>query len=218
MSQQKPADRPTAYRGASALIGGAIVVLFCLGGAIDLLVEAGTANILTVAVMAFVAALALTYGVYPAAFSHEDRLVVRNPFRTIALPWSAVTDITATLSFIVYTEPKRFTVWAIPVSLRDRRRAERAQARDLMRAQRAKDGAAPDAARVTPKRFDDPLSRLTFADQALAEMADRREARQSRLKSAAAPEDALAVSIRWSWPTLALVIAATTFVVLAATV
>ena len=112
-------EKPTVYRGPAALIGGALVVLFCGFGAIDLLIESGTQDLVAAAILTLVAVLAALYGVYPAAFAWNDRLVVRNPFRTIDLPWDAVTDLSARLSFMAHTEHRDFTVWAIPVSLRE---------------------------------------------------------------------------------------------------
>jgi hypothetical protein len=174
----RPAEKPTAYRGAAALIGGVLVMLFCGIGAIDLLVESGTRDLIGASILLLVAVLATLYGVYPVAFAWQDRLVVRNPFRTIVLPWSAVTDLSARLSFIAHTENRRFTIWAIPVSLRDRRKAERQRLRDLSQAQRlARRGVSREL--LQPSRGSrpvDPVHRLSFADQAIEEMNARREA------------------------------------------
>jgi hypothetical protein len=172
----QPAEKPTVYRGAPALIGGALVALFCGIGAIDLIVESGSRDLIGASILLLVAVLAALYGVYPAAFAWTDRLVVRNPFRTIELPWTAVTDLSARLSFIAHTETRRFTIWAIPVSLRERRRADRHRLRDLSHAQRAaKRGLSGDLFEPT-RRSVDPITRMSFADQAIAEMNARREA------------------------------------------
>jgi hypothetical protein len=184
-------EKPTVYRGAAALIGGAVVLLFCGFGAIDLLVESGTQDLVAAAILTLVAVLAGLYGVYPAAFSWTDRLVVRNPFRTIVLPWDAVTDLSARLSFVAHTEASQFTVWAIPVSLRERRRAERHHLRDLSQAQRlAKRGVSADMLQTRPRRPYDPAERLSFADQAMDEMDARREAyaMQARFRAQAAQQ------------------------------
>jgi hypothetical protein len=174
----QPAEKPTAYRGAGSLIGGGLITLFCGFGAIDLAVEAGTRDLTGVSILTLVAVFAALYGVYPAAFAWQDRLVVRNPFRTIELPWSAVTDLSAGLSFIAHTETRRFTVWSIPVSLRDRRKSERQRLSELAQTQRAaKRGVARDLVQPTrPRRPVDPIDRLSFADQAIEEMNARREA------------------------------------------
>jgi hypothetical protein len=189
------AEKPTVYRGPAALIGGALVVLFCGFGAIDLLIESGTQDLVAAAVLTLVAVLAGLYGVYPAAFAWNDRLVVRNPFRTIELPWDAVTDLSARLSFIAHTESRRFTVWAIPVSLRERRRSERHRLRDLSQAQRlAKRGVPAEMLQSRSRRSYDPVERLSFADQAIEEMNARREAYavQARFKAKEAEQAAAA--------------------------
>ncbi|MBS2961767.1 PH domain-containing protein [Actinocrinis puniceicyclus] len=188
-------EKPTVYRGAAALIGGAAVVLFCGLGSIDLLVESGTRDLVAAAVLMLVTVLAGLYGVYPVAFSWTDRLVVRNPFRTVVLPWDTVTDLSARLSFVAHTETRQFTVWAIPVSLRERRRAERHRIQELSYAQRmAKRGVSADMLQSRPRRPQDPAERLSFADQAIAEMNARREAHQvqARFKAKATQEAAAA--------------------------
>ncbi len=177
------AEKPTVYRGFGALIGGALVTLFCLGGAIDLIAQEGSVDLVGAAILFLVAALAFAYGVYPAAFAHEDRLVVRNPIRTITLPWSAVTNLTAKLSFIAHTEKTRYTVWSVPVSLRDRRKIERARLRDLTRQQRedarSRRRGAPMGQYVMdggPARRGggfEAVEKMSFADQAVSEMNDR---------------------------------------------
>jgi len=130
-------EKPTVYRGPGAVFGGALVFLFCLGGGFDLIIEEGTVDLPGASVMFLVAALAFAYGVYPAAFSGQDALVVRNPLRTITIPWGIVTKLSAQLSFIAFTTTQRYTVWAVPVSIRDRRKAERARLREISRPRRS---------------------------------------------------------------------------------
>ena len=173
------ADKPTSYRGPGAVLGGGIVFLFCLGGGLDLLIEEGTVDMPGASVMLLVAALSFAYGVYPAAFSGPDALVVRNPLRTVTIPWGIVTKLGAQLSFIAFTTTQRYTVWAIPVSIRDRRKAERIKMRDAYRQPRPGDkpirvpGLSLGASRPTPTR---DIDKLAYADQAVSEMNARREA------------------------------------------
>ena len=179
-----PAGKPTVYRGPLALAGGVIVLLFCVAGAIDLIAEVGTADLPGAAGLLLGGALSFAYGVYPAAFSNDEALVVRNPLRTIELPWGAVTRLSAQLSFIVHTAHRRFTVWAVPVSVRDRRKADRAmykeksrQRREEQRAQRGGMGGGMGGfgfgnARSNPGA---DIERLSYADQAMNEMTARRE-------------------------------------------
>jgi hypothetical protein len=227
-------EKPTVYRGAAALIGCALATLFCGIGAADLIIESGTRDLTGAAILLLVAVVSGIYGVYPAAFSWSDRLVVRNPFRTIELPWSAVTELSARLSFIAHTERGRFTIWAIPVSLRERRKADRHRVRDLNQAQRAaRRGLSADLFQPSQGKRTDPIEHLSFADQAITEMNAKREAYavQARLRakadsakadsaqadstssdSAVAEQASADVAtsanvavVRWTWPSFALV-------------
>lgn len=223
----QPSEKPTAYRGAAALIGGGLVLLFCGFGSIDLMVESGTRDLVGAAILMLVAVLAWLYGVYPAAFAWTDRLVVRNPFRTIELPWHVVEELSARLSFIAHTETARYTVWAIPVSLRERRRSERHRLRDLSQAQRAAQrGVSQDMFQPTRnRRPKDPVDLLSFADQAIAEMNSRREAHtvKARLIAKAASENPDAenaapmasISVRWFWPSFVLLGGSVIFLIVA---
>lgn len=225
---QEPADKPTVYRGPGALIGGGIVLLFCLAGAIDLLVEAGSADIVGAAVLLLVAALAFAYGVYPAAFSRDDALVVRNPLRTITLPWGAVTKLSAQLSFIAHTATQKFTVWAVPVSIRDRRKVERARLKELTRQHRADDrgsssrfgggfGAGLGAARSRPGA---DVERLSYADQATSEMNARREAflQRAGLTDAEPPATDEQPTLSWNLTTIVPILVTAVFLIVVAAV
>lgn len=190
-SSTSPGEKPTVYRGVGAILGGGLAVLFCLYGAIDLMVEAGAADLIGEAILILVVVLAFFFGVYPAAFSDQDGLLVRNPFRTIRLPWSSVTELSANLSFVAHTEGGRYTVFAIPVSLRDRRKADKQRLRTLAQAQREARrggvggrGAEPFGGFRAPRQ-DDHIERLAFADQAITEMNERRQAYAARMKVAA---------------------------------
>ena len=177
------------YRGGSAVVGGGIMAALSIAGAVDLVVEEGSADLIGSAVLLLVAAFAVVLGPYPAASSGEDGLRIRNPFRAIDLPWSTVTDVKAGLSFIAFTAQRKYTVWAIPVSLRDRRRAEKQRYRDLARQQRGasrglsgRGGAFGSMMSGGGGGSTDPSERLSFADQAVMEINARREAYAVRLK------------------------------------
>jgi hypothetical protein len=227
---QEPADKPTVYRGPGAVFGGAIVLVFCLGGSIDLLVEEGTTDMVGAAVMLLVAAFAFAYGVYPAAFSGSDALVVRNPLRTITLPWGAVTRLSAQLSYIAHTATQKYTVWAVPVSLRDRRKAERARLKEMARQhreeQRGQSRLAGGFGGSRSQRPGSDLDRLSYADQATSEMNARREAWLQRagitdpeiLEGGGAPATDERASLRWNPVSIAPIAAAVVFVIVAALV
>jgi Bacterial PH domain len=198
-----PAEKPTVYRGVAAILGGAVAALFCLYGAIDLAVEVGSPDLIGIAVLVLVAVLAAVFGIYPAAFSDDEGLRIRNPFRSILLPWSVVTDLSARLSFVAHTESTRFTVFAIPVSLRERRRADRQRLKAVAQAQRearrgigggAQNSLPFGAPRTRQRHHDEHIERLAFADQAIVEMNARRDAQAARAKVAAAKAAAAAAA------------------------
>ena len=88
-------EKPTTYRGAAALIGGALVVLFCGIGAIDLIVESGTQDLTGASLLLLVAVLAGLYGVYPAAFawSAKDKRSTGSYGRWPRLGWNRSGDM-----------------------------------------------------------------------------------------------------------------------------
>jgi hypothetical protein len=65
------------------------------------------------------------YTIWPCVRSNAERMIVRNPLRTVTLPWTEVESVTAALSVEVRTAEQKFQVWALPVSLRQRKRDSR---------------------------------------------------------------------------------------------
>lgn len=213
-------DRPTIYRSVSAVFGGSLIVVLCVAGIVDLLAN-GYLYWRLGACALLLAVLAFIFGPYPAAFSDAHRLVVRNPFRRIVLPWPRVTAAHAGLSMTVNDEDNRhYTVWSVPVSMRARRKVDRAQMRlatiarkEAARAQRASAG---DFEPSRPRRGGG--SRLggfggtgayggtggnehgdyAYADQAEQELEARRAACTD------ARDDTAPVEARWTWWTMAL--------------
>lgn len=220
----EPAEKPTTYRGPGAIIGGVIVLAFTLAGSIDLLVEEGAKDIVGAAIMLVVASLAFAYGVYPAAYSGRDSLVVRNPLRTITLPWGIVTKLAAQLSFIAFTSDTKFTVWAVPVSLRERRRAERNRLREMARQNRSPheerlsrsfNAAFRPNASNTPRA--DPIERQAYCDQALTEMNGRRDVwlDHAGLTRDDAPTGDVQPTVAWNPTTLVPIAATVVFLIIA---
>src|SRR5206468_1785221 len=94
------------------------------------------------AALVFVVPLVFAFTLRPAVFAGADRLRVRNPFRTITVPWGAVEGVRAAYSSEVFAGGKKYQLWAIPVSLRQRKKAVRQSAR----------GAAEDPYGRTPSK------------------------------------------------------------------
>lgn len=208
-----PLEKPTSYRTLGSLGTGALLVVF---GAIFLFAfglgsEKHPVGSMVGLLMIVCGAVG---GLYPAAFSHTDHLEIRNPFRRIEISWPRVESISARLSTVVETvaeegRARKFTIWAIPVSMHERRKNDRAVAKKVrtVRAESAKQaagtgdiaGSAIGAAGYgRPKALrEDPVDSMAFADQAVVEMRDRQRLCTTSVEQAA-PTKAT-----WTWYTLA---------------
>lgn len=140
------------------------------------------------ALVAAPAVVAFTFR--PAVFADDDRIRIRNPFRTIVLPWGTVADVRASYSSELFTlSGAKYQLWAIPVSLRKRKSAARRQAR----------AAHDDPHGTTSVHADvtDSQSRVAPADQTIADLRELAERRSS------APEAQGEPQIRWAYELLA---------------
>jgi len=203
-STASPLEKPTSYRTVGSLVTGAVLVVF---GAFFLVSFGFSAEKHPVAAMVGVLMMVcgVVGGIYPAAFSHPEHLSIRNPFRRIDIAWPRIDAITARLSMEIETvaeagTARKFTIWAIPVSLRDRRKNDRTIAK---RTRSTKADAVNQAAGIggagygRPKSAgQDPLEHMAFADQAVAEMRDRQRACTTSVDKAAE------TSVRWTWYTV----------------
>ncbi|WP_461008732.1 PH domain-containing protein [Streptomyces capparidis] len=125
-----PVYAARAYRSTMAIITGVVMLaigVWLVGDAV--LHGEGMVPWLALAGLLLGAPLAIAFTLRPAVFASDDRLVVRNPFRTVTLPWAAVEDLRSGYSTEVFADGRRYQLWAIPVSLRQRKRAARRQAR-----------------------------------------------------------------------------------------
>ncbi|MEV8566915.1 PH domain-containing protein [Streptomyces sp. NPDC051322] len=137
MSPEQSKPQPTApvyadrvFRSLGGLAGGVLLLALALWLGIDALVSgAGQTPWLALAGLVTVVPLVSAFTLRPAVFANDDRLRVRNPFRTITLPWSCVEDIRASYSSEVFADGAKYQLWAVPVSLRRRKRANMQQLR-----------------------------------------------------------------------------------------
>jgi hypothetical protein len=207
------AEKPTSYRTVGSLGTGALLVVF---GAIFLFAfSLGSETHPVGAMIGLLMVVAgAVGGIYPAAFSHADRLSIRNPFRRIDISWPRVETISARLSTVVETvaeegKTRKFTIWAIPVSMHERRKNDRVVAKKVRsaRAESAKQAAGSGdiagsamggAGYGRPRTLrDDPVATMAFADQAVVEMRDRRRMCTTSMEKAAP------TTVTWTWYTLA---------------
>ncbi|MFE7120881.1 PH domain-containing protein [Streptomyces sp. NPDC057654] len=128
--QREPAYAERCYRSPAAI--GAGVLLLALGAwlGIDAVVRgSGRTPWLAVAGLVFLVPLVAAYTVRPAVWAGQDRIRVRNPFRTITLPWASVEGVRAGYSSEIFAGGAKYQMWSIPVSLRARKQASRRQVR-----------------------------------------------------------------------------------------
>ncbi|MEU8466732.1 PH domain-containing protein [Streptomyces sp. NPDC029006] len=137
-----PAAKDRVYRSPLGLTGGALLLVVVLWLGFDALFKGhGRTPWLALAAMILVLPLVIAYTLRPAVFANEDRLRIRNPFRVITLPWGEVAGLRSGFTNeVVARSGAKYQLWAVPVSLRARKKAAHRRQR-----------AAADAARgVTP--------------------------------------------------------------------
>ncbi|MGW0189623.1 PH domain-containing protein [Streptomyces sp. NPDC003362] len=119
------------YRSPAGIAGG--VLLLGLAGwlGIDAIVAGdGRTPWLALATLLLVVPLVTAFTLRPAVSANEDRLRVRNPFRVIVLPWGEIASLRSGYSNeVVAKSGTKYQLWAVPVSLRARKRAARRESR-----------------------------------------------------------------------------------------
>jgi len=201
-SEPEYADR--VHRSVPGIISGVML----LGIAGWLIVDAmisGTGRTPWVALAAapVFAFPVIAYTLRPAVLANDRRLLVRNPLRTINAPWAAVEGLKAGYSVELFTGGKKYQVWAVPVSLRQRKRAGRVAAR----------AAAAGERPVTERRLRPGESDPTraWSDQVVAQLQEQAD------RNAGRPEAAGEATVSWCWwiiaPTLVGLVALITLIV-----
>ncbi|OON74359.1 PH domain-containing protein [Streptomyces tsukubensis] len=163
----EPASPDRVFRSPAGLAGGALLLAICLWLGGDALIRGeGRTPWLALAALLCAVPLVIAYTLRPAVYANDQRLRVRNPFRTITLPWSAVASLRSGYSNEVLDHSgDKYQLWAIPVSLRGRKRAARRQAR----------AAAQDAAGHTSTLAHEAAPTRAVGDQAMSELRELAE-------------------------------------------
>ncbi|MEU3658362.1 PH domain-containing protein [Streptomyces sp. NPDC032940] len=137
---QSPAPQPSVpeykdrvYRSLAGIVGGVLLLALVAWLGIDAVVSGeGSTPWKALAAMLLIVPLAAAYTVRPAVFANEERLRIRNPLRVIVLPWDRVASLRSGYSNEVFDEAgTKYQLWAIPVSLRARKKAAQREERRL---------------------------------------------------------------------------------------
>ncbi|WP_217551128.1 PH domain-containing protein [Streptomyces sp. GbtcB6] len=138
-----PLVKDRIYRSPQALIGGVLLLAIVGWLGIDALFRGGGRTPwLALAALILIVPLVVAFTLRPAVFAGEDRLRVRNPFRVITLPWGEIASLRSGYSNeVIVKSGAKYQLWAIPVSLRSRKKAARRTAKAQADAQRGRPGA-----------------------------------------------------------------------------
>ncbi|QNP64936.1 PH domain-containing protein [Streptomyces genisteinicus] len=168
MTSSEPPAEPTyadrVFRSPAAMAGGGLLIAIIAWIVVDALIRGeGRTPWLALAAALFAVPLIVAFTFRPAVYVNDERLRIRNPFRTVTVPWGAVADVRAGYSSELLTRSgAKYQLWAIPVSLRQRKRAARRQM------QRATDD--PHGRTSVSADVSDDEARMAPADRTIAEL------------------------------------------------
>ncbi|MEU6545419.1 PH domain-containing protein [Streptomyces sp. NPDC046859] len=122
-----PAVKDRVYRSPMGILGGALLLAIALWLGIDaLVIGTGRTPWLALAALILAVPLVSAFTLRPAVYANEERLRIRNPLRVVVLPWGQVASLRSRYSNEVVTASgAKFALWAVPVSLRARKKAAR---------------------------------------------------------------------------------------------
>ncbi|MEX0168696.1 PH domain-containing protein [Streptomyces sp. LMG1-1-1.1] len=182
---QPAADR--VFRSPLGIASGVFLLLLAGLFGIDAAIRGdGNTPWVALAGVLLAAPLIVAFTIRPAVYANEDRLRIRNPFRSITLPWASVADVRAGYSSEVFTQDgAKYQLWAIPVSLRQRKRAARRAARASQDDPHGRTSVSADV--------NDASSRIAAGDKTVSEL---RELAETRAKSPGAQGEP---QVRWAY-------------------
>ncbi|MEV7778009.1 PH domain-containing protein [Kitasatospora sp. NPDC088351] len=202
-SDGEPVYADRVYRSIPGVISG-VLLLAVAGWLIGDAALSGTGKTpyVSLAAVPVFAFPVIAYTLRPAVLANDRRLVVRNPLRTITAPWASVEALRAGYSVELFAGGAKYQVWAVPVSLRQRKRANRIQQRGGVDRHPSRLGVAfgrPGAGSSVVAGAPDPSR--AWSDQVVGVLQEQAE------RNAARPDAAGPVVVRWCWwiiaPTLA---------------
>ncbi|MFF8374840.1 PH domain-containing protein [Streptomyces sp. NPDC015661] len=190
---QTSADK--VFRSPLGVASGVFLLLLTAFFAGDAIVRGeGRTPWIALAVLVLAVPLIVAFTIRPAVYANDDRLRIRNPFRSIVLPWAAVADVRAGYSSEVFTqEGAKYQLWAIPVSLRQRKKAARQAARASQDDPHGRTSVTADVR--------DTASRTAPSDKTVAELRELAELRAGTPGAQGEPQ------VRWAYEIVAPAVA-----------
>ncbi|NKI40464.1 PH domain-containing protein [Streptomyces physcomitrii] len=190
-SDGDPQYKDRVYRSPGGIAGGVLLLALAAWLGIDALIRGeGRVPWMTLAAVLLVVPLLVAFTVRPAIFANDDRMRIRNPFRVITLPWSQVAVLRAGYSNEVLDESgRKYQMWALPVSLRARKRA-------ASRQEKAARGGSGRGAGPAPRGAEPVQDHRASSDRAMDELRELQE------KGASAPGAQGPVEVRWAYEIL----------------
>ncbi|MFI0998940.1 PH domain-containing protein [Streptomyces galbus] len=210
-----PALTDRIYRSPAGMAGGVLLLALMGWLGIDaLVVGEGRVPWLALASLILGVPLVVAFTLRPAVYANEERLRVRNPFRVVVLPWGRVVSLRSGYSNEAVTvDGDKYQLWAVPVSLRARKRASRKEARMQAEAAAGREGrrtrgsrgafGGPSRGAVVPQVPEGPLRAET--DKVMDELRHLHEAHEEA--AGPAPQGPGEVTVRWAWEILGPAIA-----------
>ncbi|MEV5004603.1 PH domain-containing protein [Streptomyces sp. NPDC056159] len=204
---EPPAPQPSAseyedrvHRSSAGIAGGVLLLAIILWLGIDALVAGeGRTPWLALAGMILAVPLVVAFTLRPAVYVNADRLRVRNPFRVIVLPWGQVSGLRSGYSNEVLDRSgTKYQLWAVPVSLRGRKRAARQEARAAATGERVAGTGRSGGRGGGVLGFGGPGAGSNGPIRAAGDqfMDDLRELRDTRENAEAAQGE---VTVRWAY-------------------
>ena len=206
-SGSAPVYADQVFRSYPGAVAGSVILLLVLWLCVDAVINGkGRVPLEGVAAALLLVPLIGAFSLWPCVRVNAERLIVRNPFRTITAPWVAVESIQAALSVELRSGGQKYQVWALPVSMRQRKRNNRNAMRQLADptrsdSRRGRFGAKTDFPAGGPglrSRAAGPGQAVSgdpnraWADGVVDKLNEMRE-------QAGPPVEGGAAAVRWTW-------------------
>ncbi|MFF6875733.1 MULTISPECIES: PH domain-containing protein [unclassified Streptomyces] len=204
----EPQSKDRVYRSAPAIAGGVLLLAIAGWLGVDAVISGeGRTPWLALALLLLVVPLVVAFTLRPAVHAGDDRLRIRNPFRIVVVPWGQVASLRSAYSNEVLTESgAKYQLWAVPVSLRARKKAARREMRATAQARRrtgreASRGGALGTTEGLRLGFSrEPLSDGPVRAETDQIMDDLRGLHEARRQAESARGE---VTVRWAYEVLA---------------